>query len=393
MAAEDFALPEKMDNSDDDDGRLDVGDLCRMFEQSEEATLTARGEFERDRDYLDNIQHTAEEIATLEKRGQPIVTDNRIKTKIDFLVGLEKQQRIDPKALAAHAEARGGRGRRHPGAALRRRHRGLRRQALRGVAQHAGRGRRRHPRLRRAVAQDDRLRRTARWKSRSTTWPGTGCSGTRTRARPDFSDAGYLGVVVWMDYDDALAHVPGRQGGARHHAWRRRPIPTPTTTSRSSRRWADKKRKRVRICQMWIKRDDELALRRVHQGRHPEGRPVAVRDRQRRERLRVVLSVGVRQPRERPLRLRARDDLACRTRSTSGARKSLHVLNTKQIVMTKGAVDDIEKARARERAAGWHHRGQPDRRRDRRHVPVQHAHRPGRGPLQAAAGGARTRST
>ena len=51
MAAEDFAIPEKMDDSDDDDGRLDVGDLCRMFEQSEEATLIARGESERDRDY------------------------------------------------------------------------------------------------------------------------------------------------------------------------------------------------------------------------------------------------------------------------------------------------------------------------------------------------------
>ena len=119
------------DRAESDDGRLDVGDLCRMFEQSEDATLTARGKSERDRDYRRQIQHTAEEIATLKKRGQPIVTDNRIKTKIDFLVGLEKQQRIDPRALASHSAARGGRRRRHPGAALRRRHRGLRRQALR----------------------------------------------------------------------------------------------------------------------------------------------------------------------------------------------------------------------------------------------------------------------
>ena len=35
----------------------------------------------------------------LKKRGQPIVTDNIIKTKIDYLDGVEKQQRIDPKAF------------------------------------------------------------------------------------------------------------------------------------------------------------------------------------------------------------------------------------------------------------------------------------------------------
>jgi hypothetical protein len=35
----------------------------------------------------------------LEKRGQAPSIDNRIKTKVDYLVGFEKQQRIEPKAL------------------------------------------------------------------------------------------------------------------------------------------------------------------------------------------------------------------------------------------------------------------------------------------------------
>ena len=34
-----------------------------------------------------------------QRRGQPPVIDNRIKTKIDYLVGLEKQQRVKPKAF------------------------------------------------------------------------------------------------------------------------------------------------------------------------------------------------------------------------------------------------------------------------------------------------------
>jgi hypothetical protein len=36
-----------------DHARPDVGELCRMFEESEHASLTARKESKRDRDYVD----------------------------------------------------------------------------------------------------------------------------------------------------------------------------------------------------------------------------------------------------------------------------------------------------------------------------------------------------
>jgi hypothetical protein len=78
---------------------LDVSDLCRMFEESESASLTSRKDAERDRDYVDGKQLSSDELAELTRRGQPPVIDNRIKTKIDYLVGLEKQQRVKPKAF------------------------------------------------------------------------------------------------------------------------------------------------------------------------------------------------------------------------------------------------------------------------------------------------------
>lgn len=53
---------------------------------------------ERDRDYYDNKQWTGEEIKELEKRKQPVVTLNRIKPKVDSLIGIEIQSRVDPKA-------------------------------------------------------------------------------------------------------------------------------------------------------------------------------------------------------------------------------------------------------------------------------------------------------
>lgn len=69
------------------------------FEESESATDQARRYSERDRDYYDNKQWTDDEVNKLEKRKQPVVTYNRIQRKVDFLSGLERQQRKDPKAF------------------------------------------------------------------------------------------------------------------------------------------------------------------------------------------------------------------------------------------------------------------------------------------------------
>ena len=75
-------------------------DLCkykRWFNNYEtnktdeiEEQLTARR-------YYNGRQWTDEQIAKLKKRGQAPVFDNRIGRKIDFLVGVEQRQRRDPK--------------------------------------------------------------------------------------------------------------------------------------------------------------------------------------------------------------------------------------------------------------------------------------------------------
>ena len=50
-------------------------------------------------------------------------------------------------------------------------------------------------------------------------------------SEPDFSDAGYLGVVIWMNYDDALAQYPDKKE-ALDTTLSNAPA-TPTTTSRN----------------------------------------------------------------------------------------------------------------------------------------------------------------
>ncbi|MFO1126466.1 MAG: hypothetical protein U1E25_15070 [Methylocystis sp.] len=242
-------------NFDDDegrsDGRLDVGDLCRMFEESEDSSYSARLLSERDRDYVDNKQWSADEEAKLKKRGQPIVTDNIVKTKVDYLDGVEKQQRIDPKAL--------------PRTPLHEVDADAATEVLRYVAQE----------------QKYNAKRSAVWRNLLIEGAG-GISVSVKQAidyggRPgievalgrvawdrmfwdphsseaDFSDAGYLGIVIWKDYDEALAMYPdGKE--ALDMTMSSAPSQTYDDKPKFSL-WADKKRKRVRICQIWIKRDE-----------------------------------------------------------------------------------------------------------------------------------------
>lgn len=73
-------------------------DLIRKFEEAETSSQDSREEAERARDYYDGRQLTDEEIKALKKRKQPIVIENLIQPKIDYLCGLERQTRTDPKA-------------------------------------------------------------------------------------------------------------------------------------------------------------------------------------------------------------------------------------------------------------------------------------------------------
>lgn len=78
--------------------QLDLPALKIMVETAADLTTSARAMSERDRDYYDEHQYTAEEIATLRRRKQPIITINRIKRKVDAMIGLEQRGRVDPKA-------------------------------------------------------------------------------------------------------------------------------------------------------------------------------------------------------------------------------------------------------------------------------------------------------
>lgn len=317
------------------DGKLSVGDLVSMFEESEDATYSARKESERDRDYVDNKQLTAEETATLRKRGQPPVIDNRIKTKIDYLVGLEKQKGVLPKAMPrtpVHDD--------DADAAT---------EALRYVAEE----------------QDFASKRSAVWRNMLVEGAGGlavtvaqavdygGQPGVEIKIKKvawdrmfydphsselDYDDAGYKGIVTWMDYDDALAMYPDGKD-ILDTTLDSSPSDTYDDKPKFSL-WADKKRKRVRICQIWIKRDNQWYFAEYTKGGILKAGPSPHQtDKGESDDELVFQSAYV--DRDNNRYGLVREMITLQDEINKRRSKGLHLLNTSQVIYEDGAVDDI----------------------------------------------------
>lgn len=231
----------------------DLPRLIQYYEDSEQRSHIAREKAERDRDYVDNKQLTEEEVRKLQKRGQPPICLNVIRSRASFLAGMEKKQRRDPKAYPRNnpedvnaAEAFTD---------------GMRYCVERG---------------------DYASKRSQAWKNitiegfggieiAAVTKKNGDVEFTMSRipwdrlfydphsAEPDFSDARYLGQVMWMDYDEALDRAVSN--GYVDEQGAREILDTTLSTGPNVSRtyddkprwqvWADGKRKRVRIVMMW----------------------------------------------------------------------------------------------------------------------------------------------
>lgn len=213
------------------------------FRASEDAHRNAQVEATRARDYKDGNQLTDEERATLQRRGQPPVVINRIRRKVDWLLGLEIKQRTDPKAFPR-------------------------------TPQHAED----------AESVTDAIRfvcDNANWdEARSLTYENMlveGFGGVEVvhkqgprgdveiainhypwdrlwydphSRKDDFSDARYKGVVIWMDEADFKAEFPDAEASydtlfasAKNDAHEDKP----------DRFWCDTDRKRVRVLLVWYR--------------------------------------------------------------------------------------------------------------------------------------------
>jgi hypothetical protein len=311
--------------------------LIRDFQEAEEATADARAEAERSRDFRDGRQWTAEEAAILRKRRQPIVWNNIIGRKIELLRGLERRGRSDPEAYP-----------RNPVNNVRA---DAATQALRYIADEN-----RFDVIRSAVYDQMLVE---------------GFSGAEViveeqqdgdgydvvinhipwerlyydphSQHPAFTDASYLGMVIWMDFDDAADMYPGCEDildstleSARSDTYGDKPIAT----------WGDRKRRRVRVAQHWWKKRRDWWTATFTKGGFL-GAPMLspYKDRHGNATCPIILR-SARIDRDNNRFGIVRDLVPLQESINKRESKLLHSLSVNQIIMEEGAVDDVDHVRA-----------------------------------------------
>jgi hypothetical protein len=218
--------------------------MVRQFENAEEVTRSARQGSEKCRDYFDDKQLTEEEETALKKRGQPAVVFNEIKPKVKTLLGLEKQTRKDPKAFPRNPDDEEAA--RAATDAIRFvcdasrwddvRSKGAKNLAIEGTCA-----------VMVGVKQgkqgiDPDIRRVA-W-DRFYYDPHSN--------EDDFTDAAFMGVVIWMDLDDAKGKYPEAEE-ALTATWAQAKDTETYDDKPKWNLWADYKRKRVRLCEHYYR--------------------------------------------------------------------------------------------------------------------------------------------
>jgi len=312
--------------------------LRKMVETAIDETVTARELSERDRDYYDGYQWTAAEIAVLKKRKQPVITINRIKRKVDAMVGIEQRGRVDPRA--------------HP--------RNPQDEQSADAATKA------------LVYVDDDTRFD---QKRSLAFENVLIEGyggaeivvEERRGKPeivinrlrweeiffdphsrekDFSDAAFMGCVKWLTLDAAKSRFAPIYQGEDLEEMLDQTLGLATGTTFDDRpatnasRWADKQQRRVMVAQMYYMKDGEWRLSIFCGGgvlydetspyRDEDGKPCCAMQ---------LFSAYV--DRENQRYGVVRDMISAQDEINKRRSKLLHQLNSRQTVGVKGAVDSV----------------------------------------------------
>lgn len=223
---------------------LELTARVRKFEEAEEASQNGRKDGEKARDYFDGRQLTSEQLAALNKRKQPAVIENLIQPKVDYLCGLERQTRTDPKAYPRTAEHE-----EDANAAT---------DALRYVADDQRLDIKRSAVFQNMLVEGFGGVEVTAQKTRDGIDPKiTQIAWDRLFAdphsmKPDFSDAEYIGFITWMDA--AAAKILYRGKEAIIDLTVSKPTSSQFETYDDKPRWShwvDAARNRIRIVTMY----------------------------------------------------------------------------------------------------------------------------------------------
>lgn len=312
--------------------------LVNWHESYEQSTTESRLECERDRDYYDHKQYTQAEIATLNKRKQPVVTANRIKPKVDFMLGMERQRRTDPKAYPRNPGDEEG-----ANAAS---------DALRYVVDDQLWDRKRSDcfenlLIEGACGADICIRKTKNGNTviEINQVPWDRMWGDPHSRKRDWSDGKVRGQYLWMDLEDAKQRYPDQEDKLESTINGESMSNADTFSDVPRTRWADPKRKRIRVVEAWSREGEKIfysaftkagLLERMESPYvNEEGDP---------EDGLVFSSAFIDRDGNRYGAVRGWISLQDEVNKRRS--KALHLLSVRQTKGEKGAVDDVRKAKA-----------------------------------------------
>lgn len=301
--------------------------------------IVSRQEAEEARRYYDGIQWTSAELTVLKTRNQAPIVDNKIKDKIEFMRGIERRTRTDPKAFPRNtpSDEKGAE------AAT---------DALRFVCDQNE-----FQNIRSEVSENMMVEGTGAVEvvADRTTQPGKNPKVKIRKVRwdrlffdpysreADFSDAGYLGIVTWMNVEKAKRKWPTMADQINASM-----VTKANSDTHDDRpRWVDGKRKRVQVIQTeCIDESTGIWNRAVwFKGGilEPPAESYYVNEDGEKECCIIAQSLHVDSEGGRygmVRRYKTLQDEINHRRS-----RALHILNTRQVIAEKGAVDDVNVAR------------------------------------------------
>lgn len=308
----------------------ELSQLIDWVNEADDATKDSRDSSEKCMDYRDGKQWTSAERTKLASQKQAATVINRIKPKVDGLLGMEKTQRTTAKAFPRTPK--------HEQDAT------AATEAIRSVLQDN------FYNEQRSQAFDDII------------VPGTGgyCVTVKPQGddfkieikqvqwdrilydphsrRKDFSDARYLGQVVWMDYDEAVELYPEAKDVLEY-------MQTGSSTYDDKPRWMDNTRRRVKIVEMYYYKGREVHYALFTRGgwvKAPEVSPFKNEEGETEWCYEFASAFVDREGNRYGSVLQYLDvqDEINKRRS-----KALHLMSVRQIAVFKGAVEDVNKLR------------------------------------------------
>ena len=301
-----------------------------QFEYWDSVTDDARTQARRDRDYRDGKQWTEEEVADLEERGQAPIVINRIGPKVDFMIGVERNNRQDPKAWPRTPK--------HQDAA------DAATDSLRYVADNSEFDCMASDCFEDLIVEGIEAA-IVEWKDEeivATRIPYDRSYADPHSIRRDYSDATYKGLFIWMDKDQAIKIAEDATEQDIEGAFSDS-IGDDGTEDKPM--WVDKKRERIMVAQHYYLKEGvwhvkyfsggvTLIKERKSPYQDDQGKPICP----------IEMRYAY-QDRDGNKYGWVRQFIDIQDEINHRRSKALYLLSRRQVIADRGAVDDIDQAR------------------------------------------------